>query len=246
MRVVDMVDDVAILGTIKDVTMTDTVARSKPAAKPAGRSELLRAVVRRMQDFTALDRLSDEQFSRRVADSFGHLEPAQLAEALEALSSIVSRVIREITVPQLKNHKRQKQLRIAQVSASTQLMQAAIGQARTAREKLVETEEVLPSGDITTALGVSRQALSKAVRANRLFALELGGERYYPAFFADPHLERRQLEAVSHILGDLAGWEKWQFFTTPKGSLGGVSPLDALKKGKYAEVRRAAEGFAKR
>ena len=28
---------------------------------------------------------------------------------------------------------------------------------------------------------------------------------------------------------ELPGWSKWQFFTTPKASLGGRTPLDALK-----------------
>jgi hypothetical protein len=45
-------------------------------------------------------------------------------------------------------------------------------------------------------------------------------------------------------LGKLPGWSKWQFFTTRKGSLGGATPLDALKRGQFDDVEAAAEAFA--
>lgn len=70
--------------------------------------------------------------------------------------------------------------------------------------------------------------------------------RPYPSFYLDSRVDRRKLERVSKALGALPGWEKWRFFTTPKGSLAGLTPLDALKNGKYAEVLTAAAGFAER
>jgi hypothetical protein len=79
-----------------------------------------------------------------------------------------------------------------------------------------------------------------------MFTVEVDGDRLYPAFFADPELDRQQLETVAKELRELPGWSKWQFFTTPKASLGGRTPLDALKTGKLQEVRRAAVGFAER
>jgi hypothetical protein len=41
----------------------------------------------------------------------------------------------------------------------------------------------------------------------------------------------------------LAGTSKWQFFTNPRLSLGKKSPIEALRKGKYAEVLAAAKAF---
>lgn len=123
---------------------------------------------------------------------------------------------------------------------------AFAGQAKEARADLVKQMKVIPAGALLLKLNCSRQALSKAVRAHRLFAVDVGTDRLYPAFYADPDLDRRQLERVAQELGELPGWSKWQFFTTPKASLGGVTPLVALKEGKYTEARRAAIGFLDR
>ena len=126
------------------------------------------------------------------------------------------------------------------------LLSAARKQAHEVRDDLVARKAVVSSGELTDILRISRQALSKAVKANRIFSVEVGGENYYPGFFADPAIDRRKLEKVSKILGELGGWQKWQFFTTPKGSLADLTPLEALKKGQYERVVTAAAGFAER
>jgi hypothetical protein len=117
-------------------------------------------------------------------------------------------------------------------------------QAMQSRAELVASKAVLPSAEMTERLGVTRQALSQAVGARRLFALEFRGSDYYPAFFADPEQDKRQLEATAKALGDLPGWSKWQFFTTPKLPLHGKTPLQALKEGKLQGVLKLAQGFA--
>jgi deoxyribodipyrimidine photolyase-like uncharacterized protein len=85
--------------------------------------------------------------------------------------------------------------------------------------KSIKMQELLDSSNFTKRLNWTRQALSKALRANRVFFLEVRGDRYFPAFFTDPRHERRHLEVVSRMLGDVPGGGKWLFFTTPKGSL---------------------------
>lgn len=72
------------------------------------------------------------------------------------------------------------------------------------------------------------------------------GRRLYPGFLADRTLERRQMAAVVKLLGDLDNFTKWRFFVSGKGSLGGLTPLEALRRGKVREVKVAAEGFATR
>jgi len=57
-------------------------------------------------------------------------------------------------------------------------------QAMRSRAELVASKAALPSAELTKRLGVTRQALSQAVGARRLFALEFRGNDYYPAFFA--------------------------------------------------------------
>ena len=126
--------------------------------------------------------------------------------------------------------------------------QRILQQARdSGRRELVKRKLILPAGEFADALGVSREDLNKKVAAHRLFTMELGGENYHPAFYLDLGVDRKKLERVSWALGDISGWRKWQFFTTPKGSLGDKTPLQALKdKDSLETVVTSALGFAER
>ena len=109
------------------------------------------------------------------------------------------------------------------------------------RQRLHDDGELLTSAQICARLGISRQALSKAVRDRRRFWIDgIGGAQWYPGFFADASLGRREVERVSVALADLPGAMKWQFFTTPKHSLEGRTPVETLKEGKSEDVVRAA------
>ncbi len=118
--------------------------------------------------------------------------------------------------------------------------------ARMSMQQLIQQGELVPSGEFVERLGVTRQALSKAVGAQRLFFVEISGDRYFPAFFLELTFDRHQLEQVCKTLGELPGASKLQFFRGKKASLGGVSPLQALAKGQFTRVRNAAAGFAER
>ncbi|MET0964220.1 MAG: hypothetical protein ABWY05_15605 [Noviherbaspirillum sp.] len=110
----------------------------------------------------------------------------------------------------------------------------------------IANHELISSGELQLALGVKRQALSSAVKARRLFAIVgPSGENYYPAYYADPTLDRRTLEQVSKALGSLPAPSKHHFFTS-KSTMLQETPLDALRKGREAEVLAAAAGFAER
>lgn len=109
----------------------------------------------------------------------------------------------------------------------------------------VAAGRLLGSADMRERLGISRQALSAAVRAQRLFVLAgPSGDFLYPAFFADARHDRAVLERVSRALGSLPGGAKWEFFTTPRLSLGKRTPLQALARGQVDEVLAAAAAFA--
>ena len=94
--------------------------------------------------------------------------------------------------------------------------------------------------------GLSSQAFEKALLAKRVFAVAFRCEVSIPDFFLDRRYDRRQMATVCKIMGDLLGGSKLQFFTTPKGSIGGQTPLEALADRKFAAVRRTAQGFAER
>ena len=181
-------------------------------------------------------------------------------EEVEALASLDDAQLLSVVCKSLKVSQRTKAADIALQAALTfrriatllapqdseKMLLSARKKAHKVRDDLVARKEVISSGEFTDILQISRQALSKAVKANRIFSVEVGGENYYPAFFADPAIDRRKLERVSKLLGELSGWQKWQFFTNPKASLENLTPLEALKKGHYERVATAVLGFAER
>jgi hypothetical protein len=113
------------------------------------------------------------------------------------------------------------------------------------------TEEMVRVGHLVTPLEFqvqmgwkTRQAVWKALAGHRVFCLTHKSERFFPVFYSDPSLERKDLEAVSKTLGCLPGGVKLQFFLTHKGSLGGKSPLRALAEGRLTKVLDVAKAFA--
>ena len=118
--------------------------------------------------------------------------------------------------------------------------------AAQAMQQLADDGQLVPAAVFAEGLHVTRQALSKALKARRVFYVDVQGRRHFPAFFLDHRYERRQLEDICRALGELPGASKLQFFLTRKASLQGATPLDALANGQFARVRVAAAGFAER
>jgi hypothetical protein len=115
-----------------------------------------------------------------------------------------------------------------------------------AMQRLADEGQLITPAAFAEGLQFSRQALSKALKARRVFYVDVQGRRHFPAFFLDPRYERRQLEDVCRALGELPGASKLQFFLTRKASLQGATPLEALVNGQFTRVRVAAAGFAER
>jgi hypothetical protein len=105
---------------------------------------------------------------------------------------------------------------------------------------------LLDQAHFAALLGWTAGRIDRALASNSIFAVSIEGTRFYPRFLADQSYSRRHLSAVCRLLGELPGPSKLQFFTTPKASLGGESPLDALLKRRFAAVCAAAQGFAAR
>lgn len=112
-------------------------------------------------------------------------------------------------------------------------------------EAMVNKGQLVPPSQFKDLMGwAGRQAVWKAAESHRVFYLTYKAERYFPAFYCDPTYDRRHLEAVTKVLGDLPGGSKLQFFLTRKGSLGGDTPLQALAAGRVAKVKDVAAAFA--
>jgi hypothetical protein len=111
---------------------------------------------------------------------------------------------------------------------------------------LIARGELVSSREMQRLLNVQRQAISVAVKAGRLFAvLGPSGESFYPAFYADPSLDRRVVERVIKALGSVPAMSKLGFFTQKSTRLQ-ETPLEALHRGRVDEVIAAATGFAER
>ena len=135
---------------------------------------------------------------------------------------------------------------VESIGLGNEAMARAEHHAASTTAQRIANHELISSGELQSALDVKRQAISGAVKAKRLFAIVgPSGENYYPAYYADPTLDRRTLEQVSKALGSLPAPSKHHFFTS-KSTILQETPLDALRKGREAEVLAAAAGFAER
>jgi len=132
------------------------------------------------------------------------------------------------------------------IREGNEAMERAVAAAAEAVKERIEKGELITSAALQSALKVNRQAISGAVKADRLFSIVgPSGKNYYPAFYADPKLDRRAIEKVSKALGSLPGSSKYYFFTQKFTSLQ-ATPLEALRKGKLEQVLVTAAGFVER
>jgi uncharacterized protein (DUF849 family) len=183
--------------------------------------------------------ISEVKALNRTATAVEKLSPSALRRDIKA--SRVVTVVRDIDT---------LQRRIERIRQSVE--EYGVPGARAVRphgadsllQRLVRGKELLDPAAFAEAMGWSRQALSKALSTRRVFFVEFNSTRYFPAFFARKDLERRQVEAVSKLMGDLPGGAKLAFFLNRKGSLDRKTPVEALAAGQLTEVRAAAEGYA--
>lgn len=103
---------------------------------------------------------------------------------------------------------------------------------------------VVSSHEMCKVLGISRQGLYKAKKANRLFSFFRAGQHYYPAFFGNPSFDQVQIQKVCKVLGQLPASAKWQFFNTASYSMNSRTPLQALRAGQFDRVLLLAAAFS--
>ncbi|REE17725.1 hypothetical protein B0G71_0686 [Paraburkholderia sp. BL27I4N3] len=118
--------------------------------------------------------------------------------------------------------------------------------ANAERHALVDHGKLLRMEDYIGAAGVTEKKLSKSLASGKVFSVELEGEVYIPGFFLSPMIHHNDFAKVIRSLGDISGWSRWDFFTTPAETLGGSTPLQFLAIKKVKPVLKAAGEFAKR
>jgi hypothetical protein len=115
------------------------------------------------------------------------------------------------------------------------------------RELDIVEGRLISASQLATLLGLSEQAIDNARLAGRMFGFEtIHGHYVYPAFYAAPAMPLQDVEAVTFALGAAPPSGKWQFFTIPRMSLGGRTPLQALAEGDCQAVVVSAAGFIER
>lgn len=110
------------------------------------------------------------------------------------------------------------------------------------RAELLKSEGgALSVNEVATRLGISRQAVDKRRRARQLLALPVGKSRYvYPAWQFTEEGVLTGLEPVLQAFQDEAPWSQAAFFLGENTLLDRKRPLDELRRGNAAAVRRAA------
>lgn len=125
-----------------------------------------------------------------------------------------------------------------------QVMDELMTQELQNRHKAISAGDLLPADLFCTKTGMTPQALGKAMALKRIFALDgPGGTKVYPAFYAAAPGVREAFEKVSVALGELPGGGKWNFFRTPKISLQGETPAEAIRQGRVHDVLLTVSAF---
>lgn len=123
---------------------------------------------------------------------------------------------------------------------------AAENEALIWHEILVGTQAVVPASVLSANLGLSKDAIAAAVSSHRMYALPVQGENYYPGYLLDLTLDKLSLERVCVVLGELAPWSQWHFWTAKNAALEGRTPLDSIRAGQVEQVLTSARGYAER
>ena len=105
---------------------------------------------------------------------------------------------------------------------------------------------LVPLAQFATLRQQRPQDLERDLAAGRLFAVEIDGERWILQALAHPAIDRRRLARLCRVLHAVPVGARLRFLASPKGSLSGLTPIDALIAASWADVIRAAQGFIER
>lgn len=180
------------------------------------------------------------------------------AVAVTLFDPVGARALFEIPAAELGRRFKRALVRIAGLATVLDIEQRSIREESAQRRqeltsnrggptpaRLVASAKILHKSHFSAAIGFTPQRVNKEVAAQR-FTVDIEDEPYLPAFFLVEQIRRKDLAKVLRTLGDLAGWDKWSFFTTPNSALDDLTPLQALFYGDRKQVLRAAVEFAER
>ncbi|MGQ0550975.1 MAG: hypothetical protein ACT4PY_15055, partial [Armatimonadota bacterium] len=162
-----------------------------------------------------------------------HVSPGTLGEAVAA-STDQEAMLRILEAPEM---------------AASALDTATIDAARVAgieaRDQLLTAQGgSWPVERVAKYLGLTRQAVDKRRKANKLIGLTVGRHGYlYPSW---QFSRSGTVPGLEDVLGALHRHDPWSqviFLLSPNDRLDGVTPLEALRKGQTEDVKIAASLF---
>jgi hypothetical protein len=102
----------------------------------------------------------------------------------------------------------------------------------------------LTGAEVSQILGATERQVEQMLAAGRLFAVDAGPQGVvFPSWQFSEHGVLPGLQDVLTDLRDLNPWTKLQFFLNSSLRLAGATPLEELRKGNLADVRRAARNY---
>ncbi|CAB3974540.1 hypothetical protein BLA3211_08060 [Burkholderia aenigmatica] len=105
-------------------------------------------------------------------------------------------------------------------------------QLQAARQELrrkVQVRELMEATPFAKRLGISLLRLARLESSGSVFSVDIDGTPHYPALLASHDYEPRRLRKICRIIYPAPASARWHFLTTRWGSLGGLSPLEAMR-----------------
>ncbi|MFM0140399.1 hypothetical protein [Caballeronia grimmiae] len=124
-------------------------------------------------------------------------------------------------------------------------LEAIKAKALERRRAMLKHGELLGEDAFRVKLGVSERRFASLVAEGSVFALDVDGQRAYPAILCSGRLRLRRLWKVARILVPALPDQRFDFLTSKSGALGNRVPIDMLKSDSdYRKLRALAKGWA--
>jgi biotin operon repressor len=219
------------------------------SAAPRAQQLLIKAIT---QGLTEVPRTLVDAIWYALRAGNGDVEHAILTRSLSLTGQAIERVPRDVLAEALAaSTDKEAVLRILEApemgtpSTDATTIEAARAAGVEARDRLLNARGGSWSVDrVAKYLGLSRQAVDKRRKANRLIGLAIGRHGYvYPSWQFARNGTAPGLEGVLAQLRRHDPWSQVIFLLSPNDRLDGSIPIDGLIKGQIEEVKGAASLF---
>ncbi len=191
-----------------------------------------------------------ETFQLFQASADDPLHRAFLTRAMQAITELASQLDAD-RIGEATSSSSDFEVLVSALNAATELpedqsdtawLQARLRGARQKEELLSAEGGTASSAEVGELLGITRQAVGKRRKKNKLLALETAGHGYrYPLWQIEG---QRVLPGLKEVLAELKDDDSWmtlQFFLRENPRLAGSRPLDFLQGGSEADLRKVVE-----